>query len=341
MKTAKFHYFLIIAAVFSYMLTGCQKDSNSTSSSGSLANQQIAQVQNSDVQDAVADKSDQDVDKSIDELQANNYQVSTTKSAFESEYGSKTITVDHPDSTYFPKLITIVYVNYQDSTADERFVKNGEIDIVVSATGADKQLITKTHTFKGYSVTTDSTTVTINGTRTVTRTAHNHKYNGLSSLRLVTTDNIAANLSYAIVKTGQTDTLKFTRIVSKLRTSILHYDNVGGTTWKLISFKNNLSKDTITFSGTVTGVNEKGENYTKTISSASPLIISFYKGTPVVVSGTMDLTVTGTTAASYTVTYKEDLPNHPYKTLVTVTNNTTLKSHSFDRRFGSKFTKWW
>jgi hypothetical protein len=340
METKKLQYFLLIAALSGLLFTGCKKDGTSSSSSSSLTNQQVAQVQNSDVQDAVADKSDQDVDNTMNDLQANNYQTSNLKAASASGSRIVTVTQGGEDSTTFPKIITIVYSNYQDSTADESFVKNGEIDITVTA-GTNKLLVTRAFTFKGYSVTTDSTTVTVNGTRTVESSSFSFKFNGLTSLRLSIADNITANLSYAIVKTGQTDSLKFTRIVSKLRTTILHYDNIGGITWKTFDFKNILVKDTVTFSGAVTGVNERGDNYTKTVSSSTPIVVTFYRGTPVVTSGTMDLSVTGTTTASYTITYKEDLPNHPYKTLVTVTNNTTLKTHSFDRRFGRKFIKWW
>jgi hypothetical protein len=339
MKSARMkHYSVIvmIAIMFGFLISSCNKD---TSSAGNtMSARQLAVVQNSDVQDAVADKSEQDIDKTLDELQSNNYNTSTVKS--ESVKGSRTIIVDHPDSTTFPKTITIVYNNYQDSTADESFVRNGEIDIVVTE-GANPQLITRTFTFKGYSVTTDSTTVAVTGTRTVGRTAFTHKLNGFASLRLSFSDNITANLRFAIIKTGETDSLIFTRVVSKLRTSILHYDNVGGNSWLTIRFRNDLSKDTITFSGTVTGVNEKGDNYTKTVSSGTPLTVIFYRGTPVISSGTMDLTIAGETAASFTITYKEDLPNHPHKTLVTVTNNVTNATHSFDRIFGRKFLRWW
>jgi hypothetical protein len=332
------HYsaIVMIALMFGFLVSSCNKD---TSSAGNtMSTQQLAAVQNSDVQDAVADKSEQDIDKTLDELQSNNYNASTAKS--EAVKGSRTIIVDHPDSTTFPKVITIIYNNYQDSTADESFVKNGEIDIVVTE-GASPQLITRIFTFKGYSVTTDSTTVAVTGTRTVERTAFTHKLNGLAGLRLSFSDNITANLRFALIKTGETDSLIFTRVVSKLRTSILHYDNIGGNAWLTIRFRNDLSKDTITFSGTVTGVNEKGDNYTKTVSSGTPLTVIFYRGTPVIASGTMDLTIAGETAASFTITYKEDLPNHPHKTLVTVTNNVTNATHSFDRRFGRKFLRWW
>jgi hypothetical protein len=339
MERVRFKHYLMIMLItimYGYLVSNCKKDNSSPGNS--LTTQQVAAVQNSDVQDAVADKSDQDVDVTLDELQSNNYNTATAKSG--SGNGSRTIIVDHPDSTTFPKVVTILYNNYQDSTADESFVKNGEIDIVVTE-GANKQLITRAFTFKEYTITTDSTTVTVSGTRTVERTAFTHKLNGLSSLRLSFTDNITANLRYAIIKTGETDSLTFTRVVSKVRTSILHYDNFGGNTWLTFRFRNNLSKDTITYSGTVTGINEKGENYTRTVSSGTPLTIIFYKGTPVISSGTLDLTISGETAASFTITYKEDLPDHPHKTLVTVTNNVTGATHSFDRRYSRKCIRWW
>ncbi|MGD0583035.1 MAG: hypothetical protein ABR974_08845 [Bacteroidales bacterium] len=335
MKTRKSKYFLMILAVCGFMYAGCNKES---SPAGSLPTQQVQQAQNSDVQDAVADKNDQDVDNTLDQLQVSNYNATALKSG--QILVSRVISVDHPDSTTFPKIITIVYNNFQDSTATESFVKNGEIDVNVSITGDNKQMVTRTMTFKNYSITTDSTTVTISGTRTVTRDAISYKFTGLTSLRTVITDNIAANLSYAITQTGVSDTLKFTRVVAKTRKSYLHYANTGGVTWQTIKFKNVLAQDTITWSGTVTGINEDGESYSKTVDASTPLTAIYYKGTPVLASGTLDLTITGTTTSSFTITYMED-PAHPHMTLVTVTNDQTSKTHSFDRRFSRKLTKWW
>jgi hypothetical protein len=340
MKTNRLNrLFIVLAAALigGILFTGCKKENDPAGKS--LTVQQVAAVQNSDVQDAIADKSDQDIDKTMDELQANNYNTETAK-AGSVKGGTKTVIVDHPDSTTFPKVVTIIYDNYEDSTADESFIKNGEIDILVTI-GDNKQLVTRSFTFKDYAITTDSTTITANGTRTVERTDFSHEFTGLQSLRVSVTDNITANLNFSIVKTGETDSLKFTRVVNKLRTSVLHYDNIGGPNWPALIFRNDLAKDTITFSGTITGVNEKGDTYTKTVSSSDPLIIIFYKGTPVIAAGTLELTITGETADSFTITFREDLPNHPHKTLVTVTNNVTQATHSFDRRIGRKFRIWW
>jgi len=337
MKTRKIIYYLVVLATFGILISGCKKDNNS-SSTPKLSAQQIDQMQNSDVQDAIAEKTDQDVDKSIDQLQVSNYQPTTAKSL--SASGSLVIRVDHPDSTTFPKVISLVYTNFQDSTAFESFVKNGEIDVLVSLNGTDKQLVTRAMTFKHFSVTTDSTTFTINGVRTMMRIARSFKFNGAAGARFTATDNITANLSYAITKTGVSDTLKFTRIVSRLRKAYLHYDNFGGILWRFARFRTNLSKDTISISGTVTGINEKGDSYTKTVSASTPLLVTFYLGTPIITSGILDYTVTGTTAASFTVTFKED-PAHPRNTLITATNNSTLAVTTFDRRFSRKFRRWW
>jgi hypothetical protein len=337
MKAIKINYLFVVLATAGFLIWGCKKD-NTSSATSKFTSQQTDQVQNSDVQDAIAEKTEQDIDKTVDQLQVSNYQVPVGKALDAS--GSLVITINHPDSTTFPKVITLVYTNFQDSTALESFVKNGEIDVVVSSNGTDKQLVSRAMTFKHFSVSTDSTTFTVNGVRTLTRTARSFKYNGLQGARFTATDNITANMNFAITKTGVSDTLKFTRVVSRLRKAYLHYDNFGGALWRLSRLRFNLSKDTITISGTVTGVNEKGDPYSKIVSSSTPLQITFYKGTPVISSGTMDYSVTGTSAASYTITFKED-STHPKNTLITVTNNTTLATNSFDRRFSRKFRKWW
>jgi hypothetical protein len=66
----------------------------------------------------------------------------------------------------------------------------------------------------------------------------------------------------------------------------------------------------------------------------------FYKGTPVLASGTMNFTIEGNTSASYIITFKED-PDHLHMTLVTITNIETQKTHTFVRRFCRKFVRWW
>ena len=334
MKTGKIilRLFFLIAAI-SLSLSSCKKDSSS--SSGSITSQQAVQVLNSDAQDALADKTEEDIDNNLEELQNNNYVVAVTKS-FEAgtPTNSVVITVDHPDTTTFPKVITITYYTYKDSCANENIIKNGKITITITKPVANHaRLFARAFSFTNFAVTTDSTTVIMNGTRTVTRTKDAIKLSSNVSARISVTDNITASLSYAIAVTGKTDTLKFTRVVNKVRTAIAYFKNVGVAN---INFKHVASFDTLTYNGTVTGVNEKGDTYSKTITI--PLIITNYMGSLVVTSGTMTYTVGSTD--SYQISFKAD-PSNKHLTLVTVTNNLTGKSKSFDRRFGRVFSKWW
>jgi hypothetical protein len=334
MKTGKIilWLFFFVAAV-SLSLSSCKKDSSG--SGNPLTSQQTIQVQNSDAQDALADKTEEDIDNNLEELQNNYYVVATSKS-FDAGTPTNTvvITVDHPDTITFPKVITINYYTYKDSSANESIIKNGKITITVSKNVPNHaRLFSRVFVFTNFSVTTDSTTIIINGTRTVTRAKDAIKFNGITSARISVTDNITANMSFAVATTGITDTLKFTRVVNKVRIAVSYFKNASLTG---LNFKHIDSSDTLTYSGTVTGINEKGDAYTKAITI--PLIITNYKGSLVVSSG--DMTYTIGTTAYYQISFKAD-PSNKHLTLVTVTNITTGNSRSFDRRFGRIFKKWW
>jgi hypothetical protein len=334
----KSKFILVFLATFGLIITSCSKSGSSSSTPPQFTAVQADLVQNSDVQEAIADKTDDAIDNSISQLQANNYQTGTPKSL--STSGGLVITVDHPDSTTFPKVITFVFSNFQDSTFDESFVLNGEVDITVTSAGNNYQLITWDQLFKNFSVTTDSTVFTVSGTRTIARVGHNLSFRGLQGLRVSNTDNITGSLSYSITKIGASDSLKFTRVVSRVRNAILYFDNLGGITWRTAFFRYNLDKDTITWTGTVSGINEAGNPYTRTVGSANPLIVTFYFRTPIISSGVMTEEISGSSPASYTITFKQD-PEHPRFTLVTVTNNATQAKFSFDRIFGRKLRRWW
>jgi len=333
--------FVFLFTAAGIFISSCSKDSTNPAST-TLTSAQTIQVQNSDAQDAVAEQTEQDVDSKLDELQNSNYAASNLKSALTGLNDTVIITVDHPDTTTFPKVVTLTYYNYIDSNANESIIKNGTISVTISLANADhKRLITRAYTFTNFAVTTDSTTVILNGTRTVSRTKDAIMATGWQYLRVAITDNITASTKFSIVTTGSTDTLTFTRNVEKVRTAIAHFVNVnfkaGEPVYNAIHlhYRHMPSFDTLTYTGTVTGINEKGDTYTKTITA--PLTISAYKGSLIIVSGTMTYVV-GT--ASFTITFKQD-PAHPHFTLVTVTNNTTNTSKSFDRRFGRLFKRWW
>ncbi len=336
MEMKKVRNLIAVGAICGLMLTNCSKDNNPSPATG-FTSAQTDQVENSDVQDAVANQIDEDVDNTADELQNGSYQVDDMSSA-RVMGGSRTITVDHPDSTTFPKLVTIIYVNWSDSTADERFVKNGEIDIIVNTSDPNHQLITREYTFKNFSVTTDSTVISVSGTRTVER-EHDSIYWDLAAkkARMEVSDHITANLSYSVTTIGGSDASTFTRIVDKTRDAIC---------WYRVAFLGRhlfgwhiASSDTVTFTGKVTGINENGEAYDKEITQ--PVVAIAYRGTLVLTAGTVDLTGGSSDSAySYEITFAQDLPDHPHKTLVTVTNTLTGNSISFERRLSRRFIKW-
>jgi hypothetical protein len=328
-------FFFLLAGSLS--LYSCKKDSSSSNGNPLPGNQTI-QVQNSDAQDAVADKTEEDVDSKLDELQNNNYVVSSAKSLLVNPSNEVAITVDHPDTTTFPKVITLIYYNYRDSSANENIIKNGKIIVTVSSANPNyRKLVSRAFVFSNFAITTDSTTITINGTRTVARQKASVKFKGLQSIRISVTDNITAATKWAVATTGETDTLHFTRNVNKVRTAITHFKNILYSPGDLflIAYRHIVSTDSLTYSGTVTGVNEEKNTYTKTITS--PLVITDYKGSLIISSGTITYVV-GTD--SYEITFKED-PDHLHFTLVTVTNNITGKTSSFDRRFGRIYRRWW
>jgi hypothetical protein len=333
----------IVFRLFFFLLAGslslysCKKDS-STTPTNPLTSAQTMQVQNSDAQDAVADKTEEDIDSKLDELQNNNYAVSGMKSYLSNLNDTVVITVDHPDTTNFPKVVTLTYYNYKDSSAFENITKNGTITVTItSANPTHRKLISRAFVFDNFAVTTDSTTVILNGTRLVSRQKASAKFTGLLSVRLSVTDAITAATRWAVVTTGKTDTLKFTRNVNKVRTAVSHFRNVIYKPGDLLHFwfRHVASSDTITYTGTVMGINEENNTYTKTITS--PLTITDYKGSLVVSAGIITYVV-GTD--SYEVTFKMD-PAHKHFTLVTITNNLTGKTVSFDRRFGRVFRRWW
>jgi hypothetical protein len=328
-------FFFFIAGTLS--LSSCKKES-SGSSGNPLTSQQTIQVQNADAQDAVADKTEEDIDSKLDELQNNNYAVAGTKSYLSGLTDTVVITVDHPDTTTFPKVVTLTYYSYRDSSANENIVKNGKITVTITSANPNyRKLVSRSYVFSNFAVTTDSTTIKLNGTRVVSRQKESVRFSGLQYVRISVTDNITAATNWAVVTTGETDTLRFTRNVSKIRTAVLHFRNVIYRPLDIIHFlfRHIASSDTITYTGTVTGINEEGNTYTKTITS--PVVVTEYRGSFVISSGEITYVV-GTD--SYDITFKVD-PAHKHFTLVTITNNLTGKTKSFDRRFGRLFRRWW
>jgi hypothetical protein len=78
------------------------------------------------------------------------------------------------------------------------------------------------------------------------------------------TDTVVITIDHSDT-TGKTDTLKFTRNVNKVRTAVYHFRNVIYRPLDPIHFlfRYVASSDTISYIGTVTGIDEKGDAYSK------------------------------------------------------------------------------
>lgn len=336
MKKFKSGIFIAAFLISGLLLTNCSKDDNLIPASTDLTSDETGQVENADVQDAVAEQITQDIDNTADELQNSSYQTDDLSSA-RITGGSRTITVDHPDSTTFPKMVRIVYNNWSDSTAIKTFIKNGEIDIIVNCPDPQKRLITREYTFKNFSITTDSTIISVSGTRTMTRQNDSIYWDPTRyRARMMVSDRITANLAFTVKSMGSNDSSTFTRIVDKTREGIF---------WYRLSFRHMhmfgrhlASNDTITWTGSVSGVNENGLNYQKLITE--PLIMHAYRGTLVIMSGKVDFTGgSENTAFSYEFSYQQQT-GHPFVTEVTVTNNLNGTSKTFQRRWSRRFVRW-
>jgi hypothetical protein len=66
-------------------------------------------------------------------------------------------------------------------------------------------------------------------------------------------------------------------------------------------------------------------------------MVTLYKGSLVISSGSITY-IAGTD--SYQIIFETD-PSHKHLSLVTIKNNLTGNSISFDRRFGRIFRRWW
>ena len=332
----------VMAVTFGISLISCQKQT-STPNTNAFTKQQTEQVQNSDAQDALADKIEEDIDNQVEELENDNYVVSQTKALLSNLSDTVIIAVDHPDTITFPKVISITYYNYQDSSINEPIKKNGTIYVTVSLSDPmHPRLVTRVFQFTNFTIITDSTTILLNGERVVVRQNDALTLFGLQYARIAVTDNIMSNLNYSVVTTGGIDTLGFTRSVSRVRTAISYFRNVNYQVNQPVNNLTNLrfrhvsSFDTLTYTGTVTGLNEKGDTYIKNITSVNNIFV--YQGSLIIVSGTM----TNITSAgdSYVIIF-EQYPSQPLQTLVTVKNAITNVSISFNRRFGRIFRQWW
>ena len=322
---------LLIGGVIIFF--SCKKDNSSNNMS--LTSSQVNEAQQSESDDALADKVEQDMDNNMDNLESNGYSSSTAKSAIADCVG---ITIDSiTNAGGWPRNITFTY-NCQDTVNDEVISQLGTINVVVTrgVKTSGGYLYKRDITFTDYKVTIDSVStfnlatspsIKITGTRTVTRTnikpylSDNNKM-----LRLVINDSIKSDMSFSI-KYGDS-TYTFTRFVDRQRNAFLHFSK---PFHRWISVIDN---DTLTLTGPVTGTNARGYNYTRNITT--PLLFTFCPLWPfnlIISSGEIDLS--NSNGVTGTITYAAT----GCKTIVTLTVNG--KSKIITRNFGRRFHKWW
>jgi hypothetical protein len=267
MKTKKIivGLFLIVTPVM-FLTHSCSKDSSGTMSSSDLA---LAQDQ------AYADALYQEVDNTVmadvSAMDANQYSGMALKSGGD-DGDCAVITVDHPDTASFPKVITL---DYGDGCTkifrNDTITRKGKIIISLDSrwfeTGSKH-----TVTFDGFYI----NNVKIEGTRTITNLGLNAK-NNLELGILLQNGKITFN-----------DTAFITRDANHVREWIRHNDPLN---------------DSILITGTASGINIGGEQYEHVITS--PLILIHcpdYHWRWVVAGGTVQITnsASGTTTLDYT-----------------------------------------
>ena len=192
-------------------------------------------------------------------------------------------------------MVTLNYYSYQDSSANEPITKNGTLNVIINAPDPrHPRMVTRVIEFHNFEVATDSTIVIINGTRIVERQKDTIIFNGLQSASIAVTDNVSASLNYEVFANGRTDTFTYTRNVSRVRTIISYFRNVNfiasDSLYSLahMRFRHVPSFDTLSYTGMVNGLNEKGNTYAKAVNS--PLDILVYKGSLVIYSGIITYT---------------------------------------------------
>ena len=340
MKKKNFLLLALFACVtVTVIVFSCKKENNGGSSSSTgITSTEVAQAQDVESQDAVADKIDNDIDNDIETVQSNNFAYTTTPGNLKSAtLDCVQVTVDDSVLTKWPKTVTLVY-NCGDTINNEHITKTGTITIIIDTTkGAGtknwKLFMKRSIVFNNFTITTDSDTLVINGTRTVYRKGATYNFSGgalgLAQLSVHAKDSIIAGLTFKMNYSGVNKTI--TRNVSRIRTIVLNYKNVGALK---IRYRPELLKDSLIITGDVSGVNAKGDNYLRHISS--PLIGVFCQNKPynlIVSSGTIIQTINNADTISFK--YAPD----GCKTQVTIDKNG--KTKVFDRNFGMKLKKWW
>jgi hypothetical protein len=269
MKTTKVILGLMLGAVAAIVLIpSCSKED-----SGSISSNDIVAAQDEAYADALYEEVDNMVVSNITTLDINHFSMMALKSASD-EDECVSISVDHPDSTWFPKVITLDYgTGCTKVFRDDTITWRGQIIITLTdrwfVQGAEHIV-----TFNNFYI----NDVKIEGTRTITNMGLNAK-NHLELKIVLENGKITFN-----------DTASMTRNATHVREWIHSFNPLN---------------DTILITGSASGTNVKGENYERLITE--PLVMVHcqdYFWRWVIVAGKVQITnsVTGITNVEYTGT---------------------------------------
>ncbi len=332
MKAQQLNYLMALIFLVGMTFAGCKKDKSSSTDTG-IAGTDVAATQDAESQDATADNIDNLTDNQMDFVEANNFNSNVQKSALTGTTGSWSCTspgtVTDTSVNAFPKKITIIF---GDTTINgENLGYTGSVIVTDSLPkgGHFPYSVIRKIKFNNFKITSDSSSITVTGTRTITRSSV--KYTpaltavtpNTTSLRLDVQDVITANLTFTIACGNYTGT--FTRVVDRTREAFAHFEK-GTAGWHQAYLK-----DTLTLNGTVTGKNLQDSTYSRVITTPititrCPLLV------PIISAGQITLT-NGTKVA--TLAYTSD----GCKTVVTITKGD--KTKVIERKINRKFHKWW
>jgi hypothetical protein len=326
MKTNKLFNILFAIAVFGLLFTGCKKDEGTSQITD---NATIIAAQDDEAVDATIENNDQSVDNMIDRIETNDF--SGLKAGI---IGDPVVTIDHKDTTEFPKTITLTY-NTDTVINGETFKQTGTISIYVELQQSKRpwrNFLKRTITFTAFKVENDSASFEINGSRIMTRKAVTTypvitpaNILSLTNLRMTVMDSIKANFSMIVKVNTFTDTV--TRVVNKTREGIMHFAKVADTKrWIKLPLK-----DTLQFKGSVIGINFRNLNYSRTI--INPIVFNRCDlGAVVISSGKLEVNNGIKTA---TITYSAN----DCQTKVVLEVDGKVKE--INRRTNRKFNHWW
>ncbi len=330
---------VLLYVILTASLFACKKDNSSstnttTVNSGSIAYQDGV-AQDAESMDVISSKVEQTSDNTINSLVASNFQLSSVKA-----YTGIQINVSTIDTSTFPKTIKLSY-NWIDSTEGNNgkyahITQSGIISVSIDTyLVAGRKLpwrshIVRTDTYSGFTVATDSSSFSINGTRIVKILSASGSYSNDSlNYRAVSLDSVNSDLTIS-VSTANSNIGQFTRNAARTKNAFVHYSRSG----KSVPLWTSANGDTIFVTGVIKGTNLLDSAYSRTITTTltdiscteSPYILEINSGAITDKEGSQVIYITySSSGCSTTCTAKNSVG--------------TLLNTS--RKLDRKFRKWW